>query len=227
MPRPAPPPLPGRDEPLPFPRSAPAAVAEPEPNPFLPEETDAPEDGWDLDAPDSLGLDAFAEKPTSHHGKTLPPGFWIPSGMRERGGDPLEKLRQSWPEVVGQCGIVQPLLRHHLKDSWPVSLNETKLVIGFDPEFAGEMEQVSRHERGELRNLFHRVLGRTVHLEYRVLDRPVRWSHHAPVEGKAAVGEEEPFDPATAGLSPRLWARGEAVRAILEAFHGKIIEIQP
>ena len=150
----------------------------------------------------------------------------MPEAGREI-ADPLERLKAGWPEVVGRCGLVQPMLEQFLRDSMPVSLSDTTLVIGFDPEFAGEIDQVRQLERGALRHFFQKVLGRAVHLDYTVLQVPVRWSHHPVSEGDVEDdGEPEDFNADTAGLNPRAWLRNEAVRTVLEAFHGDIIDIQ-
>lgn len=122
------------------------------------------------------------------------------------------------------------MMQRILRDSWPVSLSETTLRIGFDPEFASEMEQARQWERGGLRGLFQKVLGHPVHLEYTLLDEPVRWSHQrmdadAPASDAAADGGA--FDPEAAGLNPQAWLRNETIRTILEVFHGDVMEIQP
>ncbi|MCC5848426.1 MAG: hypothetical protein JJU29_10045 [Verrucomicrobia bacterium] len=154
------------------------------------------------------------------------PAEWLPE-VDESITDPLERLRAEWPALMHRCGLVQPMLERYLKDSWPMSLTDTTLVIGFDPEFAREIDQVRQLERGALRNVFQRVLGRSVHLDYTVMEEPARWSHH-PVEGPAngAPDDDAPFDAESAGLNPRAWLRNDAVRTVLEAFHGDILDIQ-
>lgn len=119
------------------------------------------------------------------------------------------------------------MLQNVLRDSWPVSLNETTLVIGFDPEFAGEIEQARHMERGALRGFFQQTLGHPVHLEYTVLDEPVRWSHLTAADAeKTTSGAGNDFDSETAGLNPRAWLANETIRNVLETFHGDILEIQ-
>ena len=151
---------------------------------------------------------------------------WLPD-VDERIADPLERLRAAWPALMQRCGLVQPMLERYLRDSWPVSLTDTTLVIGFDPEFAGEVDQVRQLERGTLRHLFQRVLGRNVRLDYTVMKESARWSHH-PVENptNGEPDDDAPFDAESAGLNPRAWLRNDAVRTVLEAFHGDILDIQ-
>lgn len=154
----------------------------------------------------------------------LPPMEWIPRALRVGEGNELERLQKAWPEVVSKCRVVAPLIARLLKDCWPESLDGNRLVIGVDPEFADEMDQLRRNERGSMRNLFHRFLGRAIHLEYTVLKEPVRWSHHKPEDQE--VEDDEPFDPATAEYNKNQWARDPALRLLLDRFNGSIIDIQ-
>lgn len=139
-------------------------------------------------------------------------------------GTELERLQRAWPEVVGKCVIVQPLLKAFLRDSWPTAISELRLNIGIDPEFASELELVRQHERGVLGRLFERFLGRKVQLVFEAMTEKVTWSHHKPDD--SAPDDDQPFDIATAGISRQAWQKNEAVRRILESFHGQIIDIQ-
>jgi hypothetical protein len=138
----------------------------------------------------------------------------------------LEHLRAEWPTLVEKCRKAQPLLQHVLRDSWPVSLNATTLHIGFDPEFASEIETVRQSDRGALRHLFQMEIGHPVHVEYEILREPLRWSHQAPREEVAPPREEKAFSPASAGVNRQAWLRNESVRQVLETFHGDILDIQ-
>ena len=154
----------------------------------------------------------------------LPPMEWIPRALQDGEGNDLERLRAAWPEVVSKCGVVAPLVRRYLKDCWPEAIDQVRLVIGVDPEFSDELDQLRHAERGALRNLFHRFLGRALHLEYTVLKEPVRWSHHAPESEE--VDEKEPFNPDSAGYNRNQWARDPALAILMDRFHGDIIDIQ-
>ncbi len=149
-----------------------------------------------------------------------------PEPMLEPVAATLEELRADWPALAEKCRIAQPLLRHLLMDSWPVSLNETTLVIGFDPEFHGELEQARGGDHAILRHLLGRELGRAVHVEFVLLKEPVRWSHQAPRDDGESVPDEQPFSPESAGVNPRAWMRNAAVRLVLETFNGDILDIQ-
>jgi len=138
----------------------------------------------------------------------------------------LEDLRKRWPSVVEGVGVAHPVLQRILRDSWPVSLSATTLLIGFDPEFAGEIEIARQQERAGLRTLFQRVLGHPVHLDYTTLGEPVRWSHQSVKAAVAPAAGDEAFNADAAGLNPQAWLRNESIRQILEVFHGDVVEIQ-
>lgn len=143
----------------------------------------------------------------------------------------LQDLQDRWPDWVEHCSVVQPTLQHILRDSWPVALTKTSLKIGFDPEFAEDIDHARRIDPGGMRHLFQKILGHPVHLEFTLLDRPVRWSHRVVNPSKTQKAPEaettEAFDAASAGLNPQAWLRNQTVRDVLEVFHGDIVEIQP
>jgi hypothetical protein len=152
------------------------------------------------------------------------------SVKEESGIKSLKELQDNWPGLVEHCAVVQPTLRHLLRDSWPVALSSGNLKIGFDPEFAEDLDHARRLDPGSMRHFFQKVLGHSVHIEFCLLDHPVRWSHKAvkasaETEGDTSA-EARGFDSESAGLNPQAWLRNQTVREVLEVFHGDIVEIQ-
>lgn len=137
----------------------------------------------------------------------------------------LNTLRETWPDLVEKCLVLQPALKRDLRDSWPLEVTETTLIIGFDPEFSGEMEEVKFLDHGGLHSLFSKQLGRSIRIEYRVMNEAVTWSHQAPETQEAPPGDQ-PFSVETAGTNPDEWIKNKSVRQVLEVFHGDIIDIQ-
>jgi len=193
-------------------------VSEPEPEPI------SEDVGDDTDAGEEEAPGIADEPPVAHP----PPPAWLPDSFREaEGKDDLEKLQTAWPELVDRCRMIQPLIKQQLRDSWPVEVTETRLTVGFDPEFAEEIEVVRQFDHGALHGLFSQLLGRSVRLEYTVLDAPVTWSHLDPkAEADTDSKDEEPFSAERAGLNPQAWLRNDAVRQVLEVFHGDILKVQ-
>lgn len=137
----------------------------------------------------------------------------------------LADLRKDWPELVEKCLLLQPALKRDLRDSWPLELTGTQLTVGFDPEFCGVMEEVKHLDHGGLHTLFSNLLGRSIRIEYRIMKKPVTWSHHPP-ENEETRPKDEPFSVETAGTNPEEWIKNQSIRQVLEVFHGDIIDIQ-
>jgi hypothetical protein len=141
--------------------------------------------------------------------------------------DELTALQQAWPDLVARCELLQPALKRLLRDSWPVQVSDTVLTIGFDPEFATEVEEVKALDHGALHNMFSELLGRSIRVDYTRLRKPVGWSHTAGKENGMEPDTEEDFDPERAGRDPRKWQQHPAVRQVLEVFNGDVIDVQP
>lgn len=125
-----------------------------------------------------------------------------------------------------KCLVLQPLLQRDLRDSWPIAVSQTKVTVGFDPEFSGSMDEVKMIDHGGLHKLFSNLLGRSVQMDYQLMKEPVKWSHHSP-EPPSARETEQKFDAENAGTNSDEWVKNESVRQVLEIFHGDILEIQP
>jgi hypothetical protein len=126
-------------------------------------------------------------------------------------------LQKEWPDIAQRIGESHPALRTDLLDSWPEQLTETVCIIGFDPEFAGEINEVKRLGQGTVRQAVVAALGRQVRVDFQEASAPVRWSHELK-QAPAADGV-----PTT---SLRSWESNPAVRQVLEIFHGDVRDVQ-
>lgn len=135
-------------------------------------------------------------------------------------------MKKNWAGLVEKCLVLQPLLKRDLRDSWPIELTSTKLTVGFDPEFSGVMDEVKMLDHGGLHKLFSNLLGRSVQIDYQLMKQSVTWSHHAP-EPQSVSESNHVFSAESAGTDPEEWVKNEAVKQVLEVFHGDILEIQP
>ena len=59
----------------------------------------------------------------------------------------MERLQAEWPTLVAEIGEAHGWLRTDLLDSWPVEMTDSTCSLGFDPEFAGEIEEPVFHRR--------------------------------------------------------------------------------
>jgi hypothetical protein len=129
----------------------------------------------------------------------------------------LKRLQQQWPLVVKRIGESHPALRTDMLDSWPQALTETTCEIGFDPEFAGEINEVKRLGATTVQRAVAAELDRQIRVEFVEASGPVRWSHERKSD---EVSESAP----TSNL--RSWEQNPAVRQVLEIFHGDVRDVQ-
>ncbi|TAN39190.1 MAG: DNA polymerase III subunit gamma/tau [Verrucomicrobia bacterium] len=127
--------------------------------------------------------------------------------------DELAKLTKQWPKIVEHIGSVILLAKKYLVDTKPISVAGSHVVIGFDPEFAGEIESV-RNARTQkvVQHALREVLGRDVAVEFKVL--------------AAAPAAPEGSTPPADSKNKREWAKHPTVNRVLETFNGDISEIR-
>jgi DNA polymerase-3 subunit gamma/tau len=130
--------------------------------------------------------------------------------------DDLAKLTQQWPKLVDHVGSVILLAKKYLMDAQPLSVTASHVVIGFDPEFAAEVENV-RNARTQkvVQHALREVLGREVAVEFTV--RGAAAAPVTPPEGAA---------PQSAPKDKREWHKHPAVNNVLEAFNGDISDVR-
>lgn len=114
-------------------------------------------------------------------------------------------------------GKTHPLLRKNLLDSWPQALTETTCVLGFDPEFSGEIKEVRKTSYDHVHRMIVKRLGRSVKIEFVEADQPVRWSHQ---------NKQEASPDTVPSTNLRSWEKNPAVRQVLEVFHGDVRDVQ-
>jgi DNA polymerase-3 subunit gamma/tau len=124
--------------------------------------------------------------------------------------DELARLTARWKELIEQVGHAVPLAKKYLLDAQPVQVEERRVVIGFDPEFAGEVENFHNPRTQKVvQRAMADALGREVTVEFKVL-------------GAGAENVPPPADP----KSKRAWAKHPTVNRVLETFNGDISEIR-
>ena len=163
-------------------------------------------------AAEAEALPLLAEEPASYGAKPASvPQPAAPSSVQ----DELAKLNQRWPKLVEQIGNTVLLAKKYLVDAKPVSVVGSHVVIGFDPEFAGEIESV-RNARTQkvVQHAIREVLGRDVAVEFKVLGV-------AAAAPKTGTGEAAK----PASKDKREWAKHPTVNRVLETFNGDISEI--
>jgi len=126
--------------------------------------------------------------------------------VKKKPSNDLVLLKKAWPKLIEQFAKGIPQAKPYLMDTAPLSVNETHVTIGLDPEFAAE--------KGSLENqrtlLFIQktltdFLNRSVSVNFDVLT--------GKAESKTATPEN---------LDKKQYYENQAVRSVLEAFSGDI-----
>ena len=127
--------------------------------------------------------------------------------------DELSRLVKQWPTIVERIGNAVLLAKKYLVDAKPVKVEGEHVVVGFDPEFSGEVENF-RNPRTQkvVQRAIADVLNREIVVEFKVLP------------GATAAPASEA--PRPAAKDKREWHKHPAVNNVLEAFNGDIGEIR-
>lgn len=163
------------------------------------------------------------EPPASEYKATVPAAA---SGEKGAGGE-LEALSAQWHGVIDKIGKVASLARGWLMDSRPLEVRQDRVVIGFDPEFAQNMDRLrAPHFAKAVQGVLTQMLKRQVQVEFRVL--AVDGLVDVPADHTAEEAEVGP-EKAAGGKRARTrqeWLQDPAVRKTLEAFNGSIVDIR-
>jgi len=132
---------------------------------------------------------------------------------KKKSPDELERLKTAWPSLLEHISKAAPQSRHYLADTAPLTVSETHVIIGIDPEFAGERSNLENP-----RTLL--LIQKTVSA---FLKRPVS----AEFTVQAGQTQSRPGAAPSAGLpDKRTYYNNPAVRSVLEAFSGEIVEVR-
>ena len=155
-----------------------------------------------------------------------------PGRLLRRSGTSLRKkktadldtdfLSRHWVEVSERCGHMSPRITHLLKDAKPVSLEQNRLVIGFDPEFEGDLEQIRQGRNpAAVAKTFSDFIGRPLRVQFILLDA----SSTLPGDMKFPEEQDAELDERRS-RSRSEWMQEPLVRQTLEVFDGVISDIR-
>jgi predicted transcriptional regulator len=137
----------------------------------------------------------------------------------------LDRLLAQWrSEIVERVGRIgtAALARNLLLDARPLLVEPMRVVIGFDPEFAGNMEKIKApHYMKALQGVLTQFLKRTVNVEFQLI----------VTEGPVDLPADHVVDQEGAGQgkgpkSRQDWYKEPVVRKTLEFFNGSIVDIR-
>ncbi len=147
--------------------------------------------------------------------------------------DELQRLTDQWLELIEQVSHIVPLTRSYLIDSRPIKVEGNTVLVGFDPEFASDLESLDvPRNRNAVQQVLGAFLRRGVHVEFKVLDARETLPGDTRLVAKDRQASEKPSrsesgEGAKQATNVRKkWLRDSKVRKTLEAFDGTIVDIR-
>jgi DNA polymerase III subunit gamma/tau len=139
-------------------------------------------------------------------------------------GDDLKILVDGWHGLIDRIARSAPLLKSALLDARPAAVDGNRVTIAFDPEFAGDLENVDiPRNRLAIQTVLGKALGRDLRAEFLLAPTGMAGAAEAP----AAAGPPDPppaEGPTQSGRQD--WYQDPSVRKVLNAFNGEIIEVR-
>jgi len=133
--------------------------------------------------------------------------------VKKKSTDDLERLKTAWTSLIEHISKGAPQTKHYLTDTVPLSVSETHVTIGIDPEFAGERSNLENPRTLLLiQKTLSSFLKRPVSADFSVLTgKPKLLPTDAPARG---VPDKQKY------------YTNPSVRSVLEAFSGEITDIR-
>jgi predicted transcriptional regulator len=139
----------------------------------------------------------------------------------------IEMLTAQWRDLIERVGKQALLVKNLLLDSRPLAVTDDKVIIGFDPEFAKNMNRLqSPSFLRPVQNVLTQALKRQVGVELRLIqpegervDVPADHTVEKVVEPRRAAGEKT-------ARSKQDWVQEPVVRRALEIFNGSIVDVR-
>jgi DNA polymerase-3 subunit gamma/tau len=144
-------------------------------------------------------------------------------------GDETALVRDAWPDIVAQAAKLAMAVRHLLADARPRSVGRDRVTVEVDREFASELHELEvPRNRTAVEMAVRDVLGRDVKVVFEAGDIAgeggggVRTGETRAAARRPRKGEA----PETGSSRKKPWADDPAVRKVMDAFKGTIVEVR-
>ena len=134
--------------------------------------------------------------------------------------DEVELLLKGWHDIIDHISKADPLSRRYFLDTAPLRTDATHLVVGFDPEFSGELE---RFDNQRTKLALARAVERHVGRMLGVLFEPLEPGHRRPLSRNRVPASGDPEKTLTGEAK---WYANPVVKTVVEAFNGEIYDIR-
>lgn len=163
--------------------------------------------------------------------REVEPGNGLP---QDEAGE-LAILVQGWPGIIDKIAKIAIGTRQFLIDAMPVSVENGRVIIGFDPEFAGEAKNL---EIPRNRRAVQHVLSAELKKDVSVSFEPHSFRESGQSgDDKFTVATEDEFESneeyAKAGMEQNVdkkqhsdWIKEPEIQQVMELFGGSIVEVR-
>lgn len=133
--------------------------------------------------------------------------------LKKKSADDLERLKTEWIRLIEHISKGISQAKHYLTDTVPLSVSETHVTIGIDPEFSGERSNLENPRTLLfIQKTLSAFLKRPIAADFCVLaGKPKPLPSDAPVPGRA---------------DKQKYYQNPAIRSVLETFSGEIIDVR-
>ncbi len=133
----------------------------------------------------------------------------------------VQALITDWPHITDAAAKADSLSKSYLHDTVPIALENNILVIGYDPEFASEVERFKEHRlQIALSRSIEKKIGQKFQLQFRPLvgENPQVLPTDHPIE--------EPMPIALSAELDQVEYEHPVVKEVVEIFNGRITDIR-
>jgi len=133
----------------------------------------------------------------------------------------IKILEYQWRDVIDYMSKADSLSRRYFIDTVPLRVNDSCLVVGYDPEFAAEQEAFKAERTLQtLSRVVERKLERKVRIDFEPLTEETK----KELPADHLVSSEKENDVELTGI--RKWYANPIVKNVVEAFNGEITDVR-
>jgi len=133
----------------------------------------------------------------------------------------IKILEYQWRDVIDYMSKADSLSRRYFIDTVPLRVNDSCLVVGYDPEFATEQEAFKAERTLQtLSRVVERKLERKVRIDFEPLTEETK----KELPADHLVSSEKENDVELTGI--RKWYANPIVKNVVEAFNGEITDVR-
>jgi hypothetical protein len=134
----------------------------------------------------------------------------------------VELLLLKWHDIIDHVGKADPLSKSAFLCTAPLKTNQTKILVGYDPEFESEKPRLEdSRAKLALGRSIERHLGRLLTPVY----QPLKSDDRRPLPADKPVSDSSADN--TQELSGMMkWYANPVVKTVVDAFNGEITDIR-